>query len=184
MRAFRLVVALAAAAVSVPAAAQGRAPSVELGLGFFAGGGGDYAQTSGVAMDALIAVPVRSLDAGTLLLGVTGGISGLMTSELVCHPQPDDSCRGDFPVVFGLGVLGGLQRPLGAGFTGRALAGAGYYQATEGAESIGVQGRLDLARTLIPHTALVASTRLTVLPAMIEGETLTITAFQLGLRIH
>jgi len=31
---------------------------------------------------------------------------------------------------------------------------------------------------------VVASTRLTILPTLIEGETLTITAFQLGLRIH
>src|SRR5688572_26389175 len=69
-----IILALAAVSLSVPAAAQGRAPSVELGLGFFAGGGGGYAQMSGVALDAVIAVPVARIDAGTLLLGVTGGI--------------------------------------------------------------------------------------------------------------
>ena len=76
-----------------------------------------------------------------------------------------------------------MQQAIGGGFSARALAGPAHFQGEERKNAFGLQGRLDVARPLFFHTAVVASVRGSVLPRY-EGETLSYTAFGLGLRIQ
>jgi hypothetical protein len=82
-----------------------------------------------------------------------------------------------------LGAVAGVQRTIGAGLSARALAGPTYFQAADGDDTFGLQGRLDVAKPLFFHTALVASVRGSLLPRY-EGETLSYATFGLGLRIQ
>lgn len=171
--------------ISAPVAAQQPSfgPSAEAGLGVFVGGGGQYMRRGGPSADVVLAVPLGRASAGTIVAGVTAGISGSMGGDLVCEVGPEGSCKDDHPTFFALGAVAGLQRQIGAGLSARALAGPAYYQSADGPNVFAFQGRLDVAKPLVFRTALVASLRGAVLPGY-QGETLTHTAFGLGLRIR
>jgi hypothetical protein len=178
-----LAVALGAAAAPASAQQQTFGPSAEAGLGMYVGGGGAYYRRGGPAVDAVLAVPLGRSSAGTIVAGVTAGISGSMGGDLICEPDPEGNCLGDYPTFFSLGALAGVQRQMGSGLSARALAGPAYYQSADGPNVWAFQGRVDVARPLFFHTALVASLRGAVLPSY-QGESLSFTAFGLGLRIQ
>jgi hypothetical protein len=172
-----------AAAVSVDAAAQSRfGPSVEAGLGVSAGGGGSFTHRTGGALDAVLAVPLNQTSRGAVMLAVTGTANGPVAVE-DCVFTPGDSCVSEYPTFMSLGVAAGVQRRMGRGLSARALAGPAYYQAVDGPDTFGLQGRVDVAKPLVFRTALVASVRGSVLPRY-QGETLSFAAFGLGLRIQ
>lgn len=185
MRFSLLTLALACAAALPPdAAAQRRfGPSVEASLGISAGGGGTYYHRTGGAMDAVVAIPVAGTRDRTWVAGVTGTANGPVAVDDVCLVGPNDTCVPDYPTFVSLGVLAGVQSRLGRGFSSRVLAGPAYYQAVDGGDTFGLQGRVDVAKPLVFRTALVASVRGAVLPRY-EGETLRFAAFGLGLRIQ
>lgn len=185
-RILRVSLAAAAAVASLPAGAAAQqpfGPSAEASFGASLGGGGDFVGRGGAGFDAVLALPVAGSSAGTVVLGLTGAMNGKMTSELVCEVRPGDVCAPEYPVFFSLGAVAGVQRALGSGVSARAVAGPAYFQAVDGDDVFGLQGRVDLAKSLGFHTALVVALRGAVLPSYQE-ESLHFTSFGLGLRIQ
>lgn len=175
---------LALACTALPAAAQQSfGPSLEASLGPSVGMGGSFADRGGGGIDGVLAVPVARTSTGTVMLGVTGAINGKMARDLSCVTGPDAECIPEFPTFASLGMLGGVQRTLGAGFSARALAGPTYYQAVDGDDTFGVQGRVDVAKRIVFHLSLVASARAAVLPSY-EDQALTFASFGIGFRIQ
>ncbi|HEX6369670.1 MAG TPA: hypothetical protein VF006_12190 [Longimicrobium sp.] len=174
-----------ACAAAAPAAAQDAfGPSADVSFGVFAGAGGTFMDRGGPALDGIIAIPLGHLRSGTLVAGVTGGISGpLMMGDLICHVGPNDTCIPNYPTFVTVGAVAGVQRSIGSGLSARALGGPAYFQAADGDDTFGVQGRLDVAKPLFFHTAIVASVRGSLLPSY-QGETLSYATFGLGLRIQ
>lgn len=182
-RTLAVLAALCTAAVPAAAQQQSFGPSAEAGLGLFVGGGGAYFRRGGPAVDAVLAVPLGRASAGTIVAGVTASVSGTMGGDLVCAPDPEGNCLDDYPAFFALGAVAGVQRQIRSGLSGRALAGPAYYQSADGPNVFGFQARLDVAKPLVFHTALVASLRGAVLPSY-QGQALGLTSFGLGLRIQ
>lgn len=185
-RTLALSLAALAAAALLPAssAAQQRfGPSVEIGLGPSLGGGGQFIERTGVGFDAVLALPIGRTSAGTVVLGLTGAANGKMTNELICLDLPGGDCAPDYPAFFSLGAVAGVQRALGSGASARAVAGPAYFQAVDGDDTFGLQGRVDVAQGLGFRTALVGSLRGAVIPDY-QGETLHFASFGLGLRIQ
>ncbi|WP_420126129.1 hypothetical protein [Longimicrobium sp.] len=179
-----LVAAACVAAGPANAAAQKMfGPALEASFGVFAGAGGTFDARRGPALDMSVALPLGRMESGTLVGGVTAGISGPLSMTDICRVGPNDTCMPDYPVFFTLGAVAGVQQAIGAGFSARALAGPAYFQGAETKDAFGLQGRLDVARPLFFHTAVIASVRGSLLPRY-EGETLSYTAFGLGLRIQ
>jgi hypothetical protein len=179
-----LAVACAAVAPTTAPAQQAFGPSADVSAGMFVGGGGTFAERGGPALDGIVALPLGLMRSGTLVAGVTGGISGpLMIGDLICRAGPDDTCISNYPTFVTVGAVAGVQRAIGAGLSARAMAGPAYFQAADGDDTFGVQGRLDVAKPLIFRTALVASLRGSLLPDY-QGETLRYATFGLGLRIQ
>lgn len=177
------LVALACAALAEGAAAQSFGPSFDASLGPSFGGGGSFVQRAGGGFDGVLAVPVARTSTGTVVLGITGGIHGKMAHDLICYEGPGDVCMPEFPTFASLGAVAGVQRGLGSGFSARALAGPAYFQAVDGDDTFGLQGRVDVAKRLVFHLSLVASARTAVLPSY-QDETLHFTSFGIGLRIQ
>jgi hypothetical protein len=175
--------AAACATTSAQAQQQPFGPSVEASAGLFVGGGGTFHQRGGPTIDAVVAVPLARAGTGTVVAGVTGGISGPLTHDLICRQGPDDTCIPDYPTFASIGAVAGVQRALGSTTSARALAGAGFYQDVDGPGTVGLQGRVDVAQRLIFRTSLVASVRGAVLPSY-EGQSLSFAAFGLGIRIQ
>lgn len=176
--------ALLTCVLALPAAGQQRfGPSVEATFGLGTGGGGTFVERGGAAVDAVIALPLAQTSAGTFVAGMAWTGNGKMTSELVCVVGPNDGCIPEYPVFLSLGVLAGVQRPLGRSMSARLLAGPAYFQAVDGGDTFGAQGRVDVARPLAFRTAIVASVRGAVLPNY-DGEMLRFASFGLGFRIQ
>lgn len=184
-RTFALI--LAAACAAAPATAAGQQAfglSADVSAGLFVGGGGSFAERGGPALDGIVAVPLARMGFGTVVAGVTGGISGpLVMSDLICREGPDDTCISNYPTFVTAGAVAGVQRGIGAGISARALAGPAYFQAAEGGDALGLQGRVDVAKRLVFRTAVVASVRGSLLPSY-RGERLSYATFGLGLRIQ
>jgi hypothetical protein len=175
-----------ACAVALPrvVAAQQFGPSADVSVGFFAGAGGSFVDRGGPALDGIIALPVSQTRSGTLVAGVTGGISGpLMMGDLICRAGPNDTCIPNYPTFVTVGAVAGVQRPIGRGLSARAVAGPAYFQAADGDDTFGVQGRFDVAKRLVLRTSLVASVRGSLLPSY-QDATLGYATFGLGLRIQ
>lgn len=177
------VLLTACVAASPAAAQQAFGPSLEASAGLFAGAGGTFEQRDGPAIDAVLAVPLARTDAGTVVAGLTGGISGPLTHDLICRQGPDDRCIPDYPTFASIGAAAGLQRGLTSTLSARAMAGAAVYQDVEGPSVLGLNGRLDVAQRLIHRVSLVASARGAVLPRY-EGQALRFAAFGLGIRVQ
>lgn len=174
---------LACAAPAAAAAQQSFGPSVEASFGVSTGGGGMFTERTGVALDAVVAVPLRQASRGTFVAALTASGNGKPTSELVCQVGPGDACIGQYPTFLSAAIVAGVQQPLGRNASARILAGPGYYQAVDGPDAWGLQGRVDLARPVAPRTAAVFSLRGSVLPSY-QGETLRIASLALGLRLQ
>jgi hypothetical protein len=179
----RILAVLLVAAAPAAAAAQGFGPSIDASAGVFAGDGGAFLRRGGPAIDGVLAVPLGRAAGGTLVAGVTAGISGSMGGDLICEPDPHGACKADYPTFASVGAVAGVQRRLGSGLSARALAGPAYYQAVDGPDALGVQGRIDVAKPLFSRLALVGSLRAALLPEY-EGESLRFAAVGVGLRIQ
>lgn len=182
LSAFLALACVAAAPVNA-AAQQAFGPSVEASAGAFVGAGGTFDERGGPAVDVSVAVPIGRMGSGTLVAGLTGGISGTLIMTDICRRGPNDTCMPSYPTFVTLGAVAGVQQSIGGGFSARALAGPAYFQATDGDDTFGLQGRLDLARPLFFRTAVVASIRGSLLPRY-QDQTLSYAAFGVGLRIQ
>lgn len=177
------LVALACALPSAASAQETFGPSLEVSAGPSLGGGGSFVERVGAGFDAVLALPLGDVPAGTVVFGFTGAMNGSLTSELVCLTVPGAECMTEYPSFFSLGAFGGVQRELSPSVSARVLAGGAYFQAVDGEDAFGLQGRVDVAKSLGFHTAVVASLRTALLPSY-EEATLGIASFGIGLRIQ
>lgn len=178
-----LAVCLAAiCAICLPAAAQTAGPSVEGSLGLRYGSGGNYVDRGGAAVDLLATLPIGQISGGTLIAGVSGGVNGAVAVADICAIGPNQECLPSFPGFVSVAALAGVHQPLGSGSL-RLLLGPGYYQAHDGPDVLGVQGRADVSTPRFWRVALVGSVRANLLPRY-EGEMLRLTTFGVGLRIN
>lgn len=185
-RTLLVLAATAGLALPLDVAAQARSgPSVEASLGLSARGGGEYLERSGPALDAIVTVPVRAGMARGLVAGISGGITGLADSEVGCTGGAimGWECLDDYPQLFSVGLLGGVQRGIGGGASARVLAGPAYYQSPGRGDAFGLQGRADVAAPLVSRVAVVFSLRGSLLPDF-HGEMLHTGVAGLGLRIQ
>jgi hypothetical protein len=179
-----LLAAVCAAALPAHLSAQrGFGPSIEGSLGAYRGAGGNFVERGGVAMDAVVSVPVSRTPAGSLVVGLAAGVTGPLAKDLDCVNGPNGECIQDYPTFASVAALAGLQRSFGGGFSARALAGPAVYYAAGGDRALGLQGRADVATPVFGHVAVVASVRGNVMPDY-QGAPLRFAAFGLGLRIH
>jgi hypothetical protein len=179
-----LFLGCAAALPTASAAQHAFGASVDLSVGVFAGAGRSFVDRGGPALDGIAAIPLGRTRSGMMVAGLTGGISGpLVMSDLICRAGPNDTCVPNYPTFVTVGAVAGVQRALGSGTSARALAGPAYFRAVDGDDTFGLQGRLDVAKSLIFRTAVVASVRGSFLPRF-EGQTLSYATFGLGLRIQ
>lgn len=184
IRTFAVLLALCAAAAPAAAQTQRFGPSADVSVGLFAGAGGTFVDRGGPAVEGVLAMPVHQTASHTVVAGLTGGISGpLMMGDLICRAGPDDTCISNYPTFATIGAVAGVQRSIGSGLSARALAGPAYFQAVDAGDTFGLQGRVDVAKSLIYRTAIVASVRGSFLPRF-EGQTLSYATFGLGLRIQ
>lgn len=169
--------------MGVPAAAQQTfGPSVEGSVGLRYGSGGHYMNRAGAAVDVLATMPVARVAGGTVVGGLTGGVSGAMASELVCVADPQFACVPGFPTFVSVAALAGVQRSLGSGSL-RVLVGPGYYQAVDGPDVLGMQARIDVATPRFWRVSLIGSARTNVLPDY-QNDVVRLNTFGIGLRIH
>jgi hypothetical protein len=186
-RAMKRILALlfaCACGAMLPAGADAQlsGSSLEATLGYSTGGGGAFSERGGIALDVLLAKPVRQAPAGTQVAAITAGIHGPIAGDLSCLDTPAGVCAPGFPVLISAGVLGGVQRGSAAGANARLLAGPAFFAAEEGG-TLGLQGRMDVATPALFHVSLVASLQGAVLPRF-QGERLTTRSISLGLRIQ
>lgn len=181
-----VAVLLAACAAAAPAIAQTQqrfGPSLEASVGWFGGTGDTFDRHGGPAIDGVLAVPLARTSAGTVVAGITGGMSGPIMHDLICEADPNGGCIPDFPTFATIGAAAGLQRGLTSTLSARVMAGAAVYQDVDGPSAFGFNSRIDVAQRLIYRAAIVASVRGAVLPRY-EGNSLRFAAFGLGLRIQ
>lgn len=180
--------AVSLAILPADAAAQRRfGPSVEASLGISAGAGGEYVNRAGGSAEAIVTMPVSATSSHAFVVGLTGAANGPVAGDDICIGKigggDEITCLDRYPTFLSLGVVAGVQRPLGARLSSRILAGPAYYHSVEDGDTFGLQGRVDVAAPLALRTALVGSVRGAVLPDF-RGETLRIVTFGLGLRIQ
>ncbi len=181
-----LFVALGFIAVCLPPSkseAQGVSPlSFEANIGAGKGWGGDgyVGNGSGLALDALVGLRVRSLAHGGLVAGVSGAIQSAGARATVCPPNPSGTCIPGFPDVYTVSALAGWES--GRGIL-RVMLGPAFAHASDAGNALGFQGRVDAAAPFTNRVALVASIRPTVIPNL-RGSTLKLLAFGIGLRVR
>ena len=122
----------------------------------FGQGGGDRTDRNGPALDALLAWRPR----GPGLHGVLGfgtGVQGRSDTK-PCLALPGSNCVPDYPRIYTLGILLGLEQrgKLGAA---RLLAGPTHFRADGGGSGLGAQARLELVSPSVHRIAVVGSAR-------------------------
>lgn len=153
--------ALSGAAIASPTRLAAQQNSVQLSFDAtigrsFGRGGGERANRDGPALDALLAWRAR----GRGLHGVFGfgtGVQGRRDSEN-CLALPGTNCVPDYPRVFTLALLVGLEQRGRIG-AARMLVGPTHYRIDGGGSALGGQARLELVSPSVHRIAVVASAR-------------------------
>ena len=120
-------------------------------------GGGDRQNRDGPALDALLAWRNR----GPGLHGMFGigvGVQGSHGSDVPCLDLPGVDCVPDFPRVYTLGLLVGLERRGRIG-AARLVAGPTHFRADGGGSALGGQARLEFVSPPFHRIAAVVSAR-------------------------
>ncbi len=179
-----VVVGLVAACLATSKSeAQGVSPlSLEASMGAGKGWGGDgyRGNGSGLALDALLGLRVRSLAHGGLVAGVSGGIQAAGAHTTICPPNQSGTCTPGFPDVYTVAAFAGWES--GRGIF-RVMLGPAFAHASDAGNALGFQGRVDAAAPFADRVAVVASIRPTVIPDF-HGSTLKLLAFGIGLRVR
>ena len=121
-------------------------------------GGGARQNRNGPALDALIASRPRRPGLH-LAFGIAVGAQGSSGSDVPCLNLPGIDCVPDFPKIYTLGILVGLEKrgQLGAA---RLIAGPTHFRADGGGATLGGQARLELVSPPLHRMVAVLSTRL------------------------
>jgi hypothetical protein len=191
-----LVAIVSAAGMALAAgtlgAQQPRALSIDVSLGGGAGlGGGELAERSGIALDALVAGPLHSARTHPRMIGVAVGVQSSIAFGDRCQLGGSGQCLDEFPALATVGLLAGSEfRRAGAspGATLRLLAGPAYvhldgHSSAERRSTVGVQGRADLATAPLGPVAMVLSLRSTLIPR-VQKQTLGAWVLAVGLRLR
>ena len=155
-------VALLGACALVPGhlvAQQGTQLSFDATVGTSWGrGGGERGNRNGPALDALLTWRARSPALFHGAFAISTGVQGHHGSDTPCLPLPGSGCLPDFPRIYTLGVLFGLehQGKLGAA---RLLAGPTHFRVDGGGSALGAQARFELVSPAFHRIALVGSAR-------------------------
>ena len=179
------LVALSAVALSpVRATAQesGTLMALEATYGRSYGqGGGARQNRDGPALDALLSSRPRR--AGLhLALGIGVGAQGSHGSGGECLNLPGIDCVPDFPRIYTLGILVGVEKRGRIG-AARLLAGPTHFRADGGGATLGGQARLELVSPPLHRIVAVLSTRLG-LARHLDRQDYRLSAFGLGLGFH
>ena len=121
-------------------------------------GGGERDNRSGPALDALLSWRSRSRAIFHGAFGISTGVQGHRGSDTPCLPLPGSNCTPDFPRIYTLGILYGIEHQGKVG-AARLLLGPTHYRADGGGSALGAQGRLEVASPAVHRIALVASAR-------------------------
>ncbi len=120
-------------------------------------GGGARRNRDGTALDALLSW--RPRPAGLHgVFGISTGVQGSKGSDGPCLSLPGSDCVPDFPRVFTLGILFGLEQR-GQYGAARLLAGPTHFRADGGGGALGAQARLELVSPTFHRIAVVGSVR-------------------------
>ena len=120
-------------------------------------GGGARQNRDGPALDALLAWRTRRPGLHGMF-GIGVGVQGSHGSDEPCLNLPGVDCVPDFPRVYALGILAGLEHRgrLGAA---RLIAGPTHFRADGGGSALGGQARLELVSPPFHRIAAVLSAR-------------------------
>lgn len=155
--------------------------SLDVTAGLGTGIGGPQARyRTGAAVDALLALRVRSLPHGAILVGLAAGGQGAPTREDVCILTPRGDCLPEFPLFGSVGPLVGWESPAGML---RLMGGAGWFASEDERQALGLTGRVDAAAPALLIFAPVLSLRGALLPRY-QGDMIVLLSVGVGLRIR
>ena len=146
--------------VVAPVAAQPAGIRLDLTAGLSTVQGGTIDFRTGLLADLLATGRVRSLARSSIVAGLgASGILGGMGDRCLLLSQGGCAGKGNFAVVT---ALLGVDRAVG-GASLRLLTGPSYHNGASD-ESVGLQGRFDIASSAFAHFALGVMSRVTMLP--------------------
>ena len=153
--------AVVCGAIACPASMRAQQSTTQLSLDAtigrsFGNGGGDRTNRNGPALDALLAWRPRGAGLHGVL-GIGTGVQGRRGAD-TCLAIPGSTCVADYPRIYTLGILLGLEErgKLGAA---RLLAGPTHFRVDGGGGALGGQARLELVSPSLHRIALVGSAR-------------------------
>jgi hypothetical protein len=120
-------------------------------------GGGDRQNRDGPALDALLSSRPRRPGLH-LMFGIGVGVQGSHGSDVPCTNLPGDDCVPDFPRVYTLGILAGVEKR-GRFGAARLMAGPTHFRADGGGGALGGQARLEFVSPPAHRIAAVLSAR-------------------------
>jgi len=120
-------------------------------------GGGARQNRDGPALDALLSSRPRRPGLH-LAFGIGVGAQGHASSE-ACLNLPGIDCVPDFPKIYTLGLLAGVEKR-GQFGAARLIAGPTHFRADGGGATLGGQARLELVSPPLHRMVAVLSTRL------------------------
>ena len=120
-------------------------------------GGGARQNRDGPALDALLSWRPRRAGLHGMF-GIGTGVQGSHGNDVPCINVPGVDCVPDFPRVYTLGILAGIEQRgrLGAA---RLIAGPTHFRADGGGGALGGQARLELVSPTFHRLAVVVSAR-------------------------
>ena len=121
-------------------------------------GGGARQNRDGPALDALLSSRPRRPGLH-VAFGIAVGAQGSHASGPPCLNLPGIDCVPDFPRIYTLGILAGLEKR-GQFGAARLIAGPTHFRADGGGATLGGQARLELVSPPLHRMVAVLSTRL------------------------
>jgi hypothetical protein len=120
-------------------------------------GGGARQNRDGPALDGLLSWRPRRPGLH-LMFGIGAGVQGSHGSDVPCLNLPGVDCVPDFPRVYTLGILAGVEKRGRVG-AARLIAGPTHFRADGGGNGLGGQARLELVSPPFHRIAAVVSAR-------------------------
>jgi len=120
-------------------------------------GGGARQNRDGPALDALLASRPRRPGLH-LAFGIGVGVQGSHASDAPCINLPGVDCVPDFPRIYTLGLLAGLEKR-GQFGAARLIGGPTHFRADGGGVGFGGQARLEFVTPPLHRIAAVLSAR-------------------------
>ena len=144
-------------------------------------GGGARQNRDGPALDALISTRPRRPGLH-LAFGIGVGVQGSNGSDEPCLNLPGIDCVPDFPKIYTLGILAGVEKR-GKFGAARLLAGPTHFRADGGGATLGAQTRLEIVSPPLHRMVAVLSTRLG-LAWNLDRQDYRLTAVGIGLGLN